>query len=333
MKPYSASRRAAITVVMTLVMLVGGLATTTASEPFRAGESKVICVVVPHFKDEYWLSVGFGLAEQAKVMGASLLIYEAGGYHALDRQIELLETCRIQAVDVILLGAVSADDTAMLRAVEAVSREIPVVSLVNELRAQHLSAAVGVSWHEMGLAIGEYLALTYPKGGQRVSAALITGPAHSGWSPLLERGLISALSGSAVVIDHTGRSDTGLREQLSQVEAAIRNLPELDLVIGSAPAIEGAMGLAANSDGPFPRLVATYISHSVRRGLQSGAVSAVAFDDPVQQGRMGIRMALAARPGAFSLGLAGPHIQVVQAHSENIRQINLSPASLALQLE
>lgn len=289
--------------------------------------------MVPHFKDEYWLSVGFGLAEQAAAMGASLLIYESGGYHALPRQIELLETCATQSVDAILLGAVSADDTNLLRAVRRVSHTIPVVALVNELRAPHLGAAVGVSWQDMGGAIGTYLAQTYPKGGQRISAALITGPAQSGWSPLLERGLRSTLAGSAVVIDYTGRSDTGLRQQLSQVEEALDRLPGLDLVIGTAPAIEGAMGLAANSDGSFPRLVATYVSHSVRRGLQSGAVAAVAFDDPVQQGRLGVQLALSARHGVFSTNLVGPPIQVIESRSESVRGIKLSPASMTFQLE
>ena len=65
-----------------------------------------ICVVVPHFKDEYWLSVGYGLKQEALKTETELLVYESGGYHTLDRQIALLKGCANSKVDAILFGAV-----------------------------------------------------------------------------------------------------------------------------------------------------------------------------------------------------------------------------------
>lgn len=295
-------------------------------------EAGRVCVVVPHFKDEYWLSVGFGLMEEARESGTEVLMFEAGGYHSLQRQIELLETCIARQADAILLGAVSADDPRLLLAVKRAARGIPVVALVNEFRSPDLSGAVGVDWREMGLVIGQYLSRRYPAGSPPVAAALVTGPARSGWSPLLESGLRAGLEGSAVDIRFTGRSDTGLREQLVQVEAALKDVEGLQILIGSAPAIEGAMGLSASSGKPFPVLVSTYISHSVRRGIQSGAVAAVAFDDPVEQGRMGLRAALSAVEGIRKAGIFGPEIRLEAADTAE-QAIRLSPASLALQIE
>lgn len=299
----------------------------------QASELKTICVVVPHFKDEYWLSVGYGLILEAEATGADLLMFESGGYHALRRQIELLDTCIARHADTILLGAVSADDPSLLSAVENTALKVPVVALVNELRSPHLSGAVGVDWTDMGLVIGRYLARAYPETSAMVSAAIVTGPAKSGWSPLLEKGLLSGMKGSSAVIEFIGRSDTGLREQLAQVEAALDQFPELDIIIGSGPAIEGAMGLAANAKPPFPVLVSTYISHSVRRGVQSGVVAAVAFDDPVEQGKMGVRVALSAKTGLFSTTLIGPEIRLIKAQEAEAETLMLAPAALELEIE
>ncbi|MCV0429481.1 MAG: TMAO reductase system periplasmic protein TorT, partial [Roseibium sp.] len=231
-----------------------------AAENPKTEARKKICVVVPHFKDEYWLSVGFGLITEANSAGAEVLLYESGGYHALQRQIRLLSTCISREVDAVLFGAVSADDPKLLVAVQNAAKDVPVIALVNELNSPFLSGAVGVDWREMGRAIGKYLSAAHPSGGDRISAVLVTGPEKSGWSPILETGLQDGLANSSVQIEIVGRSDTGLREQLAEVERTLRQKPEVDLIIGSAPAIEGAMGLAANSGGGFPSLIATYIS-------------------------------------------------------------------------
>ncbi|WP_127115149.1 TMAO reductase system periplasmic protein TorT [Shimia sediminis] len=290
-----------------------------------------VCVVVPHFKDEYWLSVGFGLQEEADAMGIQLLVYESGGYHALARQIALLQTCISKGADAILLGAVSADDPELLAAIQVASQTAPVIALVNELHSPNVAAAIGVDWRKMGYVVGEFLAKRHPVGSLEMQAGFVTGPKDSGWSPLLESGLRSALSGSSVEIVATRHADTGMREQLREVEDILNAETNLDYLIGSAPAIEGAMGLSARSAEIFPKMIATYISHSVRRGLQSGAVLAVPFDDPVEQGRLGVRMAQKSILGKTYLQMIGPPINLIESGS--VDQVPLSPAGFLLSIE
>ncbi len=287
--------------------------------------------MVPHFKDEYWLSVGFGLKEEAAATGVNLLFYESGGYHALQRQVALLKTCVEKGSDAILLGAVSADAPDLLDAVENTSAFLPVLALVNELHSPHIAASIGVDWRDMGRVVGQFLAARHPAGTVTMHAGFVTGPADSGWSPLLESGLRDGLLGSSVRIEITRRADTGLREQLREVEATLAAAPNLDYLIGSAPAIEGAMGLAVRSDTKFPKMIATYISHSVRRGLQSGKVIAVPFDDPVLQGRLGVRTALRSIHGEIPTTMVGPPIVLIDVDHPDT--IPLSPASLVLAIE
>ncbi len=312
---------------------IGLYAPPDAVEAEGAQQAQPICIVVPHFKDEYWLSVGFGLREEARRTGAELLIHESGGYHALDRQVALLDTCRARGAGAVLLGAVSADDPSLLEAVARSAREMPVLALVNELRAPDLAGAIGVDWRDMGRAVGDFLATRHPSGTAPVTIGFVTGPEDSGWSPLLEGGLRAGLAGSAAEIVVTRHADSGLREQLREVEFVLRQAPGIDYLVGTAPAVEGAMGLAARSDGDFPQLIATYISHSVRRGLRNGQVVAVPFDDPVEQGRIGVRMALEAMAGQRSEGTRGPVIRLIDADAAKAGEITLSPADFKLPIE
>lgn len=320
--------------MVVLAAITCGVSTLQSTLPVTASSAAPrICVVVPHFKDEYWLSVGHGLMEQAKLSQAEVILFASGGYYGPEKQIELLMRCRARQATAILIGAVSANDPALLEAVQATAKQVPVVALVNELNSPFLSGAVGVDWRQMGYVIGHFLRQKFPAEGPPVKASLITGPAKSGWSPLLEIGLQQGLDDSAAKITFVGRSDTGLRQQLAAVEAALKVDKGIQILIGSAPAIEGAMGLAANSDGVFPELVSTYISHSVRRGVQSGTVTAVAFDDPVEQGKLGIKLALASRLGEYSPILVGPEIQLIERETDRANLIPLAPAHLSLRIE
>ncbi len=297
-------------------------------------EAARICVIVPHFKDEYWLSVGYGLQQAADETGADLTIYESGGYHGLERQIALLDLCREAPSDAVLLGAVSADDPRLLAAVARTVAEQPVLALVNALEAPGLAGRVGVDWHGMGRAVGAYLAGKHPPGSP-ASAVLVTGPEESGWGPILDAGLAEGLAGSAVDLHLTYRADTGLREQLREVERVLSEHPEADYLIGSAPAVEAAMALLRRlpEGAPRPALVATYISHSVLRGMKNGQVEMVPFDDPITQGRLGLELALGAMAGTVVPGLSGPEILSVTAEAGNAGEIALSPAGFVPELQ
>ena len=294
-----------------------------------------VCVIVPHFKDEYWLSVGWGLRGAADAAGAQLTIFESGGYHSLDRQIGLLSTCRAAGVDAILIGAVSADDPRLLAAVAQTSAAVPVLALVNALDSPALAGWVGVDWRGMGRAVGAFLARRHPLGSAPKTALLITGPGESGWGPLLDEGLAEAISRSSVEIVGTYRADTGLREQLREVERALAEHPGVDYLIGSAPAVEGAMALARRlpAGTPRPMLVATYISHSVLRGLKGDQVEMVPFDDPIAQGRLGLQLALRAAGGERFPGLSGPRILPVESDTAAVGRVALSPSGFFPELQ
>ncbi len=292
-----------------------------------AGPRPLVCVLVPHFKDEYWLSVGYGLEQQAERLGLDLLFYEAGGYRARSRQIGQIDTCLEQGVDAILIGAVTSDHADLIAAIEQAALRTPVFGLVNELHAETLSGRIGVDWQDMGQAVGHHLAKLHPQGSPAKTAILISGPSEAGWTGPLEAGLRNGLSGSEVTILEVFGADTGLSQQLAQVETALERYPDADYLIGSAPAIEAAIGTLMHSDNPKPPgLISTYISHTVIRGLMNGKVLAAPFDDPTEQGTMALDQVVAVLTSGEREGLIGPDIVLLTRSDAELTKILISPA-------
>lgn len=289
------------------IVALGGLSAGAA-----AAQADLLCVLVPHFKDEYWLSVAYGLEQRAAELGLSLRFFEAGGYDALQTQVTQLSECADLDPGAILIGAVSSDAPALLVALDRAAEAHPVIGLVNELHSDALVARIGVDWAEMGRLLGQSLAARFPAGGPMQQAILLSGPAEAGWVAPTEQGLRAGLDGSAITITATYGADTGTAEQLRLLEQAWAEHPQTDLVIGSAPAIEGAMALFRAAPHP-PALAATYMSHSVARGLVGGKVLAAPFDDPIEQGRLAVDAAHRAIAGSLGQPQIGPLITVYTA--------------------
>jgi len=324
-EPYGALSACSIALMALGLWLCFGLLRPALAE---TEASRVFCVLVPHFKDEYWLSVGYGLEQEADRQNVELLFYEAGGYQARAHQIDQLGACAAQGVDGILIGAVTSDHPELLQAISRVARVTPVFGLVNELHAEDLSGRVGVDWRDMGLVLGSYLAgLPSAEGPPPRRAVLISGPQESGWIRPLENGLRAGLSRSDVEIVDVFGADTGLRQQLALVEAALARYPDIDYLIGSAPAVEAAIGLLQTRDQTQePILVSTYISHTIKRGLMNGSVLATSFDDPTAQGAMAIRQAVDVISSGEAAGTIGPDVVLLTRTHSDLADAQLSPA-------
>lgn len=286
-------------------------------------EGTSLCVLVPHFKDEYWLSVAYGLEQRSGELGLSVRFFEAGGYNALQNQLDQIRACKALEPGAILIGAVSSDAPELLAAVKDAAQSLPVIGLVNDLHSDALATRVGVDWADMGRGLGLHLAKLFPAPGAPVEAVLLSGPPKAGWVAPLERGLMEGLAESSVTIVATYGADTGTAEQLRLVEKARAEHPQAGLVIGTAPAIEAAMALNSAKGGPL--LAATYVSHSVARGLAGGQVLAAPFDDPMLQGRLAVDAAHAVLGGKAADEGIRIEIRILQQRP-GPNAIHLSPA-------
>ncbi len=289
-----------------------------------------ICASYPHLKDAYWLSVNYGMVEEARRLGVELSVVEAGGYPNVSRQIAQILECTSKGTDILVVGTVSFD--GLTDTILEIAKRIPVVSVVNDIADPGIAAKTGVSWITMGRLTGEYLARKHPRGSAPVKVAWFPGPTGSGWVPFVEEGFRTALEASSAEIVLTKYGDTGKEIQLILIEEALEERPDVDYIVGSAVTAEAAVSvLRARGLTKRIQILADYFTHALYRGLKRRKILAAPTDFPVVQGRLGIEQAVRVLEGQLTFKHVGPAIKLVDV--DNVDEIgtegSLAPATFA----
>ena len=276
-----------------------------------------ICASYPHLKDSYWLSVNYGMVEEARRLGVILHVVEAGGYPNLTRQISQIKECTSDSkADVLVVGTVSFD--GLTETLVEIARRMPVVAVVNDIADPGISAKAGVSWITMGRQIGEFLADLHPAGSPTVKVAWFPGPKDSGWVPFVEQGFRGALADSSAEIVVTKWGDTGKEVQLILIEEALEERPDVDYIVGSAVTAEVAVSvLRARGLTDRIKVLADYFTHGIYRGIKRGRIMAAPTDFPVLQGRLGIDQAVRLLENKLTHKHAGPAIRLIDQTNVN----------------
>ncbi len=268
-----------------------------------------LCILYPHLKDAYWLSVNHGMTEEARRLGVGFTLFEAGGYPNLARQIEQAEACAASGADALIVGTVSYE--GMTPALTRIAARIPVVAAVNDIAPQGISAKSSVPWREMGRAAGAILAARHPAGSPPVNVAWFPGPEGAGWVRFVEEGFRAALERSSARIVAVKHGDTGREEQVLLIEEVLEEQADLDYLVGSGPMAEAAVSILRARGREEIGIVSDYMTHAVHRGILRGRILAAPSDFPVQQGRLAVEMAVRAIEGRLELRHAGPPIVTV----------------------
>lgn len=287
-----------------------------------------LCVLYPHLKDAYWLSVNYGMVEEAKRLGVGFNLFEAGGYPNLARQIAQLRECTDPKYDAVVVGTVSY--AGLTPVLSVLARSKPIIAVVNDIEPTTIAAKASVPWLEMGRATGLELARRHPKGSAPVNVAWFPGPKGAGWMTIIDEGFLQAISESSARIVEVLYGDTGREAQAQLVEQLMAEGKDIDYLVGSGPMAEVAVSiLRARKDGARIGVLSTYMSHGVFRGIRRHRILAAPTDSPVVQGRLGIEMAVRALEGKLSIRHAGPAIETITAQNAETfdRAASLAPAN------
>ncbi|WP_425440407.1 TMAO reductase system periplasmic protein TorT [Photobacterium lipolyticum] len=263
----------------------------SASKPWK------ICAVYPHLKDSYWLSINYGMIEQAKQTGIQLTVLEAGGYLNLEKQQTQLSYCRQWGADAIILGTV--DSKAYNGMLSQLTGNIPVFATINDIDMndpdiqQHVKAKVGVDWYFMGKQTGDFLAKRHPKGSGKVKVAWLPGPQQRGGTKPVTQGFHDAVKNSDIEIITTLWADNSKELQRNLIQQLFTSHPDIDYIAGGAVAAEVAISeLRARKKTGDIKIVSTYLSHGVYRGLRRGKILFSPTDKMAQQARLSIDQAI-----------------------------------------
>lgn len=299
---------------------------TSISPLSRAGKRWRLCALYPHIKDSYWLSINHGMISQARKLGITLRVAEAGGYHQLERQWSQVEDCLAWGADAILLGTVSYNLINKRLADE--NNPTPLFGLVNNLSFDGVSARTGVPWYQMGYLTGQFLAQRHAGSTEPVRIAWFPGPKQRGGTPESEQGLKAALRDTAIEIVATANGDNDRNIQRTLIQKTLDQHQDLDYLVGSAVMAEVAVNELRRRGLSRPGIISHYLSHGVYRGLKRGKILMANSDQMVIQGRMAVDQAVRFLQGDKRYLDIGPAI--LQLTPENLNQNaagdSLSPA-------
>jgi len=248
-----------------------------------------IRVFIPHLKDDYWLGVNYGLINEARRLGISLSIYEAGGYDQLEVQRRQIEESLKEKPDGLIIGAISLDGLNDL-VKKASDKGIPVLDLINGISSPHIAARAAVSFWDMGFQAGSYLRRLQESRGQPLKLAWFPGPDGAGWVQAGDAGLRSAIEGSAIEILDSRYGDTGSAAQTKLIEAALsRYADDLDCIAGTAVTAEAAVKILRRRGlADRIKILSYYYGPGVHRGIRRGDITAAPSDLTVLQARIAV---------------------------------------------
>ena len=292
----------------------------------KASKKWKLCVSFPHMKDAYWLGVDYGVVEEAKRLGVSAQVLEAGGYTNLNKQISQIEDCVAGGGQAVVIGGISADGLVnLVKSLRA--KNIPVVDLVNGINSTELTAKSLVSFYTMGQEAGAYLAKKHPAGSARAVVAWFPGPAGAGWVEAANKGFAEAVKGSSLEVMAPMYGDTGKEAQAKLVEDALQSNPAIRYIAGTAVTAEVSQGIVrARNLKDKVELVSFYLTPDVYSGIEKGTIMASPADAMVIQGRMSIDQAVRALEGKDLIKHVGPKIVTIdKANLKQIRRDDVLP--------
>lgn len=269
-----------------------GKRTPTVYTPLPVNEIKGkwnICAVIPHLKDPYWVGQDAGFVAEGTRTGASLQIYEAGGYTEISKQINQLNNCAAAGADAVIVSAVSSE--ALSPVVERIKNEgTVVIDLVNSLATPAVTGRALFDHCTIGTFMGKYL----KESGEPVKAVWLPGP--SGMA-LLEKlmSCFSEAAGGEIEILTKIYGDTGKDAQLALVENAINAYPEMNYILGSAVTAEAAVGpLAQNGLTEKVKTASYYMTPGLYEQLKAGKATCAAAGNEMILSRIAVDMAIRA---------------------------------------
>jgi protein TorT len=257
----------------------------------KASKKWKLCALFPHLKDSYWLSVDYGMVEEARRQGVALTILQAGGYDQLPKQLSQYDDCLNSGADAVLVSPISEAGVAN-KIEEGMKKGIPQVAVANPVLETPITAKISTDYHEKGLSAGKYV-IEYlgDKGGEAVA---FPGPQGSGWAETYMSGFRDAVKDSKIKLLDEKYGDTGVAEQLRLVQDALQTYPEMTVIWGTAPTVEAAIGALAAAGRSDVTIMASYENQAMLQNMLDKKILGFSAEYPVMMGRIGVDLAVRA---------------------------------------
>lgn len=289
----------------------------------HAQKAVTIGYATPDLSSSFWVSMTYGVEDEARKLGVTLVKLNAGGDANVSTQISQIQDLTERKVDAMVVGATNGE--AVRSVVEhAIGTGIPVVGLSSLPASNKLAATVGANHYEMGRLQAQCLGDAM---GGKGEVAMISQQQGQSWADRRRQGFLDTLKASYPNIKVVAESRNAVtrNDAINLVDNWLQRFPDLggiynavdDSAAGALIAVKGAQRRGR------VKISASNLSQTAQQMIKSGDLVCTSAQQIVTQGREALRQAVAA---------AGhkPVQRDIQAPSIMISSQNLATVDLSL---
>lgn len=244
----------------------------------------------PNLKGPYPTAELYGVLDEAKKEGFTVIVQDAGGYNNIDKQLDQISNLAIKGVKAILIDP--NDPAAMTGVVQqARAQGIFLVGAgVNVIaRGVEPDAAVSSSHCNIGKELAAGAKKLLPDGGK---VGVLAGPAGSFWATERLRCFKEAIAGSNLRIVAEIASEQDAATSLTRASELLQRNPDLDLLYGADDVYGVGAARAVRSAGRCgkTRVIFAVLGDEAEEMMRAGCADYVVAQQPVLIGRTEVRV-------------------------------------------
>jgi ABC-type sugar transport system substrate-binding protein len=255
------------------------------------GGGELIGLSVPSMSESFWISIAYGVQDEAKKLGVKVVTANAGGDDKANQQISQIQDLMQRGVKGMIVGATNAD--AIKSVVDqAAAQNIPVVGASSVPKGK-LVSQVFTDNPTMGQMQAECLGKAMNGKGE---VGVLGGPPAQTWADARAKGFTDTLKSKfpGIKVVTTSRLADNRNAALTTVEGWLQRFPAMtgiysatdDIGSGAVDAIQ-----AAHKAGQV-NVSSSNFSPAAEQLLKSGAFTCVSVQEIVEQGRQAVTQAV-----------------------------------------
>jgi len=257
--------------------------------PPKPAKQYTIGVLLPQMSNPHFIGQAYGYTDEAAKLGVKIILYDAGGYQYIEKQVSQMEDLIASKVDAIDLVAINGAGT--ISSVEsAVARGIPVINCNVMTDSDKVVTRVRSDDQVIGRMQADYMAQALHGKGNVV---MMRGPAGTSWAQIRGDSFRKRLAEIAPGIKIVGEqySQSTPQDGMRLMEDFLQTFPQIDGVYNGADmtAVGAAQVIRAAGKAGKIVITATDFQKDSENFMREGVMSANVVQQSVTIGRWCIR--------------------------------------------
>jgi TMAO reductase system protein TorT len=292
------------------------------AESAWAQQKLTIGYATPELSSSFWISMTYGVDDEAQKLGVNLVKLNAGGDANANAQISQIQDLIERKVDAIIVGATNGDSVKAV-VEHAIGKGIPVVGLSSIPNSDKLASKVSADHYDMGRIQAQCLGKALAGKG---SVGMISQQQGQTWADVRRQGFLDTMKAEypGIKVVAESRNSVSRNAAINLVEDWLQRFPDLvgiysaidDAAAGAALAVK-----SANRQGAV-KIAASNLSPTAQQMLKDGGLVCSSVQQIVTQGREALRQAVAAaRKEPTKAAIQTPAIMVTK---ENLGNVDLT---------